>query len=95
MTNDYGKGRGAKNRIAKAARSAAWTQALREGRVLRINEETLTSYPTIARRDLAMADATAGGNMVEVVEENEAGQVRYGFVEADGAITWRVVREAK
>lgn len=87
MTKDYGKGRGRKNRIAKAAKNEAYREALRLGLVLRVNETEHRSFTTQAALDLAIADLMAGGNLVEVIRQDED-TVWVGLVESDGAIRW-------
>lgn len=56
MAKDYGKGRGAKNRIAKADRKAAWNQAIREGRMVNFGEAVRPyNSPTAAQIAVDMA----------------------------------------
>jgi hypothetical protein len=57
-----------KKKAAWASRDA-WTAALAEGRVLRFPDfDRLTSYPTIAMRDKAIAEAVAEKTVVEIVQ---------------------------
>lgn len=60
-----------------AARKAAWTLALAEGRVVAFKNpitkatDFLTSYPSIEARDAAVAKAKAGGShLPEIVNIN-------------------------
>ncbi len=77
-TKDYGRGRGSKNRIAKARRNAEWRAALAEGRVIRVTtqrfmngslvpEYALTSYPTVTAAQVALEAAQDAGFNAEVV----------------------------
>ena len=49
------------------ARKLAWQQALADGRVVRY-VDSLTSYPTVAMRDVAIAKAAQGGIVGEIVK---------------------------
>jgi hypothetical protein len=49
------------NKKQARAQKAAWQAALIEGRIVRWNENTMTSYPTIEMRDTAIAKNAAGG----------------------------------
>jgi hypothetical protein len=60
MTNDYGKGRGAKNRIAKAELKAAWNQAIREGRLVNFGD-TIRQYDSAFAAQLAVDAARKDG----------------------------------
>lgn len=57
---DYGKGRGAKNRIAKAEQKAAWNTAIREGRVVNFGD-TARSYGSPEAARLACDTAKEDG----------------------------------
>ena len=64
-TQDYGRGRGRKNRIAKANRAAEWRRAVEEGRVVRSQGGlSFAAFPTrhealaaVARIQLAGMEA--------------------------------------
>lgn len=49
-------------------RKADWAKALAEGRVVRFGSDRLTSYPTVARAEVAVRDARAfTGKWAEIV----------------------------
>lgn len=51
-----------------AKRKAAWLQALKEPRVVRIpSMSRMTAYPTIDARDKALADFAKSGIFAEIV----------------------------
>lgn len=55
----------AKAKLQQRERKAAWSLALAEGRVLRALD-SLTSYPTIAARDAALAKSCGLAEIVKV-----------------------------
>ena len=61
------------SKAPKRAANAAWSKALAEGRVVRIEEipGTLTSYPTLASRDEALEKARAAGLTPSIVVPKE------------------------
>lgn len=55
-------------RQARAARAAAWRLALVEGRVVRLDASTCTSFPTVAEAILYAADALKAGMKAEILQ---------------------------
>ena len=73
MTKDYGKkGRGRKNRIAKARRWADWNQGIREGRVVRFSAMGLRCYNSPAAALAAVRVATEDGLEAAIVPPEAA-----------------------
>ena len=58
------------NKKEYRAYRADWEKALKDGRVVRLSETTLRSYPTIAMRDHALAELKAAGLPVSIVTKN-------------------------
>lgn len=75
------------------ARKEAWSLALKEGRVVRYDEFTMTSYPTIEARDAALARNGFG----EIVVYPEPLSVPYVEVDTETAYgsTQRIQRSIR
>lgn len=60
MKNDYGKGRGAHRRIAKAAHADEWNRAIAEGRMVNFGD-SVRPYLTREAAQLAVESAERNG----------------------------------
>lgn len=83
MTKDYGKGKGRKNRIAKAGRKAAWNLAISEGRVVKTvtreyvagtweDRVSFAAYATVLATQKALEHALDAGLNASIVERHLA-----------------------